>query len=171
MTTPEYRVDLPRMERVFVGGREETLIGRDRAAIAPDRLLLAARMSAVEVNVLHSEEYLLSVGQGIAMLRAHGIADETVLVADFADPFGFALDLPPVRGGYSWIHPGRNLTLATARDPAALFAGVAYVMVPRFPIWPPSRILAEAAWGAYIRAEYTLVEDGRFWQLYSRRPR
>ena len=70
------------------------------------------------------------VNDGMALLRQHVTPGDRVGTVALANPFSFALDLPPA-GGVLWWDLGISFSAASHPDPEFAFGNARWLMVPR----------------------------------------
>ncbi|HEY3258689.1 MAG TPA: hypothetical protein VGJ95_00225 [Pseudonocardiaceae bacterium] len=112
------------------------------------------------------------INDGLAVLRRHVAAGDTVFTVALTDPFSFALSLPPNRGGPLWWDLGFDFDRTTHPDAEQLLGHTEWVMVP---LMTPGqgccqetvRVMLDL-YGPYLAAHFTEAERTSNWILLSR---
>jgi hypothetical protein len=157
-------------------GRIETDSMRDMP-LGPERLV--ANKAAYERILARprdhwkpwrSDDYGQWANDGIELLRPHVRADSRVSTLDFANPFPFALGLPPPRGDALCWHLGRNFTAEVHLPAERAFGDTTLLMVPTVPYTPSEFALMRELFGDYLDAHFAEVARSPLWTLYGRKP-
>jgi hypothetical protein len=113
-----------------------------------------------------SWQYAMLVNDGLAVLRGRTSADTAVLCLDFTDPFTFALNLRPVRGGeIFWF----STTPRHFPNTAELLSKADLVMAPKRPVYVPAGEAVIAQFTPPLRRDFRLLAESDYWHLYKRR--
>jgi hypothetical protein len=109
--------------------------------------------------------YRSTLIDGIALIRRHNLVDARLLVADIADPFCFALGLPPARGGA--VFWAENLFNKRSRPPLAKMLGDSTIVLTRRENGMLDRIYGD------VRDSFGLdvIDESVYWLLLRVRPR
>jgi hypothetical protein len=169
------------------------LLGKDMAAIVNAAVLSSSgSKSAVDTQSFHSmslRDFLIpaastitsdiapsqpaaaypgQVNDGIALLRRHVNTQDRILALDFSNPFPFALNLPPARGGStSWLLDASfNRSVHVADQD--VFGDASFVMIPRYERNASTVSALKEIYGAYLRRNFRLVDRSDDWELYQR---
>jgi hypothetical protein len=120
----------------------------------------------------NGREYVASVNDGMRLLAAHTSQQDKVATLDMFNPFAYALDREPIRGGIAAAAYRYTLDDNHHPSPARFFGDAAVVMVPKFPASPPiffdgyQRIYQPA-----IESGFRLHAESARWKLYRRIPK
>jgi hypothetical protein len=168
------------------------LLGKDTAAILNAATLHAGHKAPVGTEGFHSATlrdfvipsdrtvisdiapsqpaavYPAQVNDGIELLRRHVGDQARVLALDFSNPFPFALDLPPVRGGStSWLLDA-SFSKSVYLAPEDVFGDADYVMIPRYERNSTTVLALRQIYAPYIVRNFRLVDRTEIWDLYQR---
>ncbi len=111
--------------------------------------------------------YAELLNDGLTLLRAHTKADDRVMTIDWSDPFAFALQRPPPKGGAVLWANGFSFNDTTGPDAARIFRGVPWVLVRRDPLYePPFTTLYRER----LAADYVLAAESAHFRLWRPRP-
>lgn len=111
-------------------------------------------------------DFVTYVNDGLDLLRHVSTARETVATFDFSDPFSYALERPPFRGGS--IAMQDHFTFSDRFRPSAdwLLGGADVVMVPKYPVVPLQPL--QEMYGAFLNSRFHLAAESARWFLYRR---
>jgi hypothetical protein len=113
--------------------------------------------------------YVLHLNDGIHLLRTASGPRETVATLDFSNPFSYALERPPFRGGS--IAMQYQYTFSDQHKPSAkwLLGGADLVMVPKYPVLPLESLIRN--YGEFLRERFRLCAESPGWFLYRTKQR
>jgi hypothetical protein len=117
----------------------------------------------------NGREYVASLNDGMRLLAAHTGPKDKVATLDMFNPFAYALDREPIRGGIAAAAYRYTLDDAHHPAPARFFGDAAVVMVPKYPASPA--IFFEGYRRIYqpaIDREFRLEAESARWKLYRR---
>ncbi len=105
-----------------------------------------------------------ALNDGIELIRRASLPGETVANLDFANPFNFAFERPPYRGGstamqYSFTYSDRHKP-----TPEWLLGGADIVMVPRKGVLSLEPFLRN--YGEFFYGRFRLAAESQWWKLY-----
>ncbi|MBZ5675670.1 MAG: hypothetical protein LAP61_15625 [Acidobacteriia bacterium] len=131
------------------------------------RLTHAALFDAPPVvRLMVPDWYALYLRDGIDLLRRASGSQETVACLDFDNPFGYALQRPPFRGGSPAMQYG--YTFSDTHRPTAewLLGGADVVLVPKRPILPLEPLMRN--YSEFLHQRFRLAAESSQWFLYRR---
>jgi len=117
----------------------------------------------------NGREYVSSLNDGMRLIAANSAPSEKVATLDMFNPFAYALDREPIRGGIAAAAYRYTLDDIHHPSPARFFGDAVVVMVPKFPATPPiffdgyARIYAPV-----IERDFHLAAESARWKLYRR---
>ena len=108
--------------------------------------------------------YALYLRDGIDLLRRASDSGETVATLDFDNPFGYALQRRPFRGGSPAMQ--YTMTFSDRHRPSAewLLGGADVVLVPKYPVIPLEPLMRN--YGEFLRQRFRLAAESSRWFLY-----
>ncbi|MCR9125096.1 MAG: hypothetical protein NXH82_03120 [Rhodobacteraceae bacterium] len=115
-------------------------------------------------------EYVHTLRDGHALLRANAVEDEVVVALDFYNPFPMLLDLPVPPGGFSWLHLGRNVHLGALPPAEEMFGQATFVMLPLMSIEPAAARALRDHYAGYLDNSFAPAGQTDFWILLRRLP-
>ena len=124
---------------------------------------------------LEPPEYLVTIADGIALLKGTIQDNQTIAVFDVSDPFSFALGLRPTRYGYPVFVGGPVVGWGGSRfrqqhpAPERLFSNADYTMVPRVPFSEAHLDMVQEVYGPYLRANFQPLKSSAYWDLWARK--
>jgi hypothetical protein len=128
----------------------------------------SSNLNSRRANGRELAEYL---SDGVALLEEHLGRGESVVTLDYYNPFPYALQRLPARGGIAAASYGDMLDERDHPSPESFFGGAAVVMVPKTP--PAASPEAAAAlfriYGPALDARYAPAAESNGWRLYRRR--
>ncbi len=111
-------------------------------------------------------EYSQATNDGMALLRPHLSSDSRVFSLDFANPFSFALELPPPKGDALWWHSNYTFNKQVFLDPERVFADVTLVIIPKTGSEGTSASKAmQEIYGDYLSKHFIKKDESQFWTL------
>lgn len=123
-----------------------------------------------DVIVLNDPSYTDSFNDGVALLRSHRGNGKSVVAFEFANPFSFALNLPPPRGDALWWHLGKTFD-ADAHPPAErVLGGAELVLVPKRPREPRTVGQLLSLYGERLLSGYQVAGESEYWTIFVRKP-
>jgi hypothetical protein len=133
-------------------------------AAGRDRERLFSRIRAVRPRYeLSPYEYVQTLMDAVALLRASAMASGRIAVLDQVDPLPFMLGLEPPRGGNIWAGAG-----APARPAKDYLAEVDHVLIPKFTTNFAWTEQAKATYGPYLIEHFPVRHENGSWSLASR---
>jgi len=132
-------------------------------------LVLYDGPSAYMDRYSNGREYVASVNDGMRLLVAHTSPEDKVANLDAFNPFAYALDREPIRGGIAAAAYRYTLDDRNHPSPDRFFGDAAVMMVPKYPAAAPMfydgyRKIYEPA----IEREFRLQAESSRWRLYRR---
>jgi len=115
--------------------------------------------------------YTEYVNDGVALLQHESRPDESVLTIDLANPFSYALERKPPRGGL--IGPSYHYSIDDQHRPTdeAFFGDAAIVMVPKHPASDDAIYIDfYKAYEPGLKQRYSLAAESGWWRMYRRKP-
>ena len=128
-----------------------------------------ARARHISANTLSPYEYLLTIIEGVELLRTTELRDRTLFVLDNADPFTVALNMKPTENGYPLFWPNTLLTRKSHPQGQEMFSGVDYVMAPILPHDPATVEIMTDIYGDYLDREFVELRRSPHWRLLARK--
>jgi hypothetical protein len=138
-----------------------TKSGEDFGLPRFDRIRLAKLWSPFDYEF--SARYVASLREGAAIFSRLDAKPSHVAVLDFVNPFSAGLGLAPARGDASWQHWGRNVDATRFMPPEQLFGDVRMIMEPK---WGVNADPLRDLYGAYIAANFDLIEETEGWRVH-----
>ena len=120
-------------------------------------------------NTLSPHEYLLTIIEGVELLRTTELRDRTLFVLDNADPFTVALNMKPTENGYPLLWA--NSMLKSHPQGQEMFYGVDFVLVPILPHEPTTFEILTDIYGDYLDREFVEFRRSPHWRLLARKSR
>ncbi len=117
----------------------------------------------------NGREYVASVNDGMRLLVANTRPSDKVATLDMFNPFAYALDREPIRGGIAAAAYRYTLDDRNHPSPDRFLGDAAVVMVPKYPAAPP--IFYDGYRNIYqpaIEREFHLETESSRWRLYRR---
>jgi len=117
----------------------------------------------------NGREYVASLNDGMRLLAAYTGPMDKVATLDMFNPFAYALDREPIRGGIAAAAYRYTLDDHHHPSPARFFGDAAVVMVPKYPASPAMffdgyRKIYQPA----MEREFRLEAESARWKLYRR---
>lgn len=114
-----------------------------------------------------ADVYPREVNDGITLLRKHITDDSRIFAVAFANPFPFALEMPPAGGVSNWVF---GLTFDYNHFPNAdkVFKGVNMVMIPNERVGNnlETLIAMKEIYKDYLDNHFIKKDNSPFWDLY-----
>ena len=110
-----------------------------------------------------------SVQAGVQILTDVASPRKTVQVLDYANPFSFALGLPPAEEGALWWHPTYNMSLAQLAIIARSLTKACIVMYPLHPFHEGIRDLLFSSIEQDIKSDFYVVNESDYWRVFVNR--
>jgi hypothetical protein len=148
--------------RVEPWGRHETL---GQSEDAHNFLTRSRRFSG---NTLTPYEYLLTIIEGVELLRTIELRDRALFVLDNADPFTVALNMKPTENGYPLLY-ANSLTRENHPEGQKIFYKVDFVMVPVLPHQTKTFDIMTGLYGDYLDREFIELRRSLHWRLLARK--
>ncbi len=120
-------------------------------------------------NQSNGREYVHKVNDGIRLLTASTVPSEKITTVEMFEPFTYALDRVPIRGGIAAA--AFRYTLDERHHPTAerLFGDAAVIMVPKRSATPPRFYTGfRAIYEPALQRDFRLAAESRDWWLYRR---
>jgi hypothetical protein len=112
--------------------------------------------------------YPRQINDGIDLLRRYARGQDRIMALDFSNPFPFALDLPPVRGGsISWLLDA-SFSKSIYAAPEAVFGDANLLMIPRYERNAATVAALREIYADYLKGNFRLVDRTEVWELYER---
>jgi hypothetical protein len=107
--------------------------------------------------------------EGSDLIEQNVEAEESVLYADFCNPFGFATNRRSPVGSMLWYD--RIATFSSAKHPeaAVLFADADFLLVPKQPLSADGTSAFVEIYGDYVRGHYVPIQETQNFVLLGRR--
>ncbi|HZB88779.1 MAG TPA: hypothetical protein VE291_09000, partial [Terracidiphilus sp.] len=117
--------------------------------------------------------YPANINDGIDLLRRHLETGDRVAVFGFANPFSYALGLPPAKDGNLWWDIYFDFDRKHHPTPDAYLGDAALVIAPTLtPDAPPDSVeingVLTEIYGSYLHSHFHVVESTAIWTLYRR---
>jgi hypothetical protein len=114
--------------------------------------------------------YTAYVNQGLALVRDHALAGETVMSLDFTNPFSYGLGMKPAPGGTTVIQYKTTFDDRHRQSPQSLFGRADLVMTPNPGCFsdPTLDYSIPRLYGPYLESHFNLVAKSQYWSLYRR---
>jgi hypothetical protein len=113
-----------------------------------------------------ASEYPKTIDDGLRLLRRHLSADNRVLALDFANPFSFALELPPPKGDALWWHANYTFSKEFFPEPERVFEEVDRVIIPKSSSEGSFASMAmQEIYGDYLSKHFNKKDESQFWTL------
>jgi hypothetical protein len=111
-----------------------------------------------------ANEYPGQINDGLTLLRKHISSSSRIFTLSFANPFPFALELPPASGGV--INFSKNLTFNAQYFPDAenVFKGANMVMIPRKSD-KQNTVMMKNLYKDYLSKNFIEKDNSEFWTL------
>lgn len=106
------------------------------------------------------------MNDGLALIRAHTPPDAPVMAFDYSDPYAFALQRPPPKGGSVFWYPGFSFSPRAYPSPERIFRGAPWVLLTRQARY---REPVLAIYGDWLASQYDVHAESEYYTLY--RPR
>jgi len=121
---------------------------------------------------LFAYEYLLTIIEGVDLIKTVNYRGKTLLVLDHADPFSLALELKPTPNGRPLLYADSGI-FTSSHHPSGqeMFSGVDYVMAPVLPYSPATFNVLTGLYGDYLNEKYVEVKRSLHWRLLAQKPR
>lgn len=119
--------------------------------------------------VEESSDYPLMINDGLNLLRPHISKDSRILALDFANPFTFALNLPPQDGDALWWHYHHTFDQKSFPEAERVFREVNLVIIPKQSDEgsSASKYLQEI-YGDYLHQHFREQGNSQFWTLWTK---
>jgi hypothetical protein len=154
----------------------------EKASFDASRRLHSASLSEflVPASTEHVTAYWLArdhpanVNDGIDLLRKHVTAKSRVSCLALANPFSFALELPPVRGEPLWWDLNLSFDRSTYAVPESFLTDATLVMLPRLNdrshgcCFETVEVM-ERLYGPYLEEHFVERDRSSAWILFARR--
>ncbi len=117
----------------------------------------------------NGSEYIASVNEGMRLLAANTMDSDKITTLDLANPFPFAMNRMPVRGGIAAASYGFTLNDLHHPSEERFFGDSEVVMEPKYPASPPMfydgflKIYEPA-----LHRDFRLQAENARWRLYRR---
>ncbi len=113
-------------------------------------------------------QYMLYLNAGIALLRPHVTPAARIVPLDSANPFPFALGLPPASGGALYWHYGLGFTDTAHPDAERTLRAADFVLVPKNALSLNARKI-QGLFEGPLEREFRLLDENRAFLLYIRK--
>jgi hypothetical protein len=125
-------------------------------------------------NVRVASEYPGIVNDGLVLLRKNVSTESRIFSMSFANPFPFALELPPPRGDALWWVENMSFNRNYFPDANQVFKNVDIVMIPKFADSQLQRRsqateLMKEIYGGYLKSHFIEKDSSQFWTLLVKR--
>ncbi len=114
-------------------------------------------------------DYPVMINDGLSLLRPYIAKDSRVLALDFANPFSFALELPPPTGDALWWHYHHTFSHESFPEAAKVFQQVNLVIIPKQSDEGSgaSKYMKEI-YGDYLHQNFQKQDNSQFWTLWTK---
>jgi hypothetical protein len=140
-----------------------------RAGVADTSMLNIVRQVRSR-QPLAQTEYLTTLKDGAAALRADPSLAGPVFTLDLQNPFNAMLGRRPPRGDNSWNHYSRTFNEHSFLRPEQALADVQVIMDPKDPMEIYSEIYLKKNYGRYIAEHFRPAGESTYWRIYQRVP-
>lgn len=120
------------------------------------------------VQQLFQSEYIFAVGEGLEALKRLAPAGKSVVVLDFANPFSFALQLPPPRGDAFINHVDRLLSRGRPIAADDYLSSATFVMIPHVPVEAATVQYLLDIYGPYLERDFRPADRTQYWTVLRR---
>jgi hypothetical protein len=151
------------LSRVLASERGEEIRSQTEAGNFQD-----LRHDAPPLQQLFQSEYLFALSDGVEALKRLGPDGQSVMVLDFANPFSFALKLPPPRGDAMINHVDRLLSRARPIAAERYLSSATFVMVPHVPVEAATREYLLEVYTPYLDRNFRTVDKTQYWTVLRR---
>lgn len=107
------------------------------------------------------------LNDGLAIVRSHVPIDSAVMCFDYADPFSFALQRPPARGGAVFWYPDFSFDPDHHPPPESVFRDRPWVLTAQQTRY---RIPILHIYGPWMERHYRSVAESRHYRLWAPQP-
>lgn len=116
-----------------------------------------------------SSNYPVMINDGLSLLRPYISKDSRILALDFANPFSFALELPPPKGDALWWHYHHTFSEASFPEATKVFRDVNLVIIPKQSDEGSSASkYMKKIYGNYLQKNFQEQDNSQFWTLWTR---
>ncbi len=120
-------------------------------------------------NHSNGREYVNKLNDGIRLLTASTEPSEKVTTLDAFEPFAYALERAPIRGGMACAADRYTLDERHHPTPERLFGDAAVIMVPKRSATPPRFYTGlRAIYEPALQRDFRLAAESESWWLYRR---
>jgi hypothetical protein len=138
-----------------------------RSGVADTETMLLLRQIRT-AQPLSQSEYLNTLQDGAAALRADPQLTGPIYTFDLQNPFNAMLNRRPPRGDSSWNHFGRTFNKTIFLPAEQSLKTVNIIMDPKDPMEVYSTHFQELHYADYIKRHYQLAAETTYWRIYRR---
>lgn len=136
--------------------------------LAQSQQLHSKTMSDLLV-VEKSADYPIMINDGLDLISPYKSKDSRVLALDFANPFSFALELPPPTGDALWWHYHHTFSQESFPEAEKVFRDVNLVIIPKQSDEGSSASkYMQEIYGDYLQQNFQKQNESKFWTLWTR---
>jgi hypothetical protein len=136
--------------------------------LAQSQQLHSKTMSDLLV-VENSADYPLMINDGLDLISPYKSKDSRVLALDFANPFSFALELPPPTGDALWWHYHHTFSQESFPEAEKVFRDVNLVIIPKQSDEGSSASkYMQEIYGDYLHKNFQKQDNSQFWTLWTK---
>jgi hypothetical protein len=122
-------------------------------------------------NEGYNTDFVPAFEEGKALLARHvDIHQARIATFDETDPYPFAFRGKPPPGMPIFWQAGRSVSVAGYPPPAEVLKDCDCILVPRAGVDPHTTPVLLQVYAGTLRDDYAIVERGRYWDLYVRKP-
>lgn len=138
------------------------------AAVSQSQQLDSKTISDLLV-IEKSSNYPVMINDGLDLISPYKSKDSRILAMDFANPFSFALELPPPKGDALWWHYYHTFSEELFPEAEKVFRDVNLVIIPKQSEEgsSASKYMKEI-YGDYLQKNFQEQDDSQFWTLWTR---
>jgi hypothetical protein len=117
----------------------------------------------------NSSDYPLTINDGLDLISPYKSKNSRILALDFANPFSFALELPPPTGDALWWHYRHTFSETYFPEATKVFRDVNLVIIPKESEEGSfaSKYL-QKIYGNYLKKNFQEQDNSQFWTLWTR---
>jgi hypothetical protein len=152
-------------------------LGSITSAVLSNKLKLTSSLSSQQLNsqtmsdllvIEDAADYPVMINDGLRLLRPYVTKDSRILALDFANPFSFALDVPPPTGDALWWHYHHTFNEAFFPEAAKVFRDVNLVIIPKESEEGSSASkYLQKIYGSYLQKNFQEQDNSQFWTLWT----
>jgi hypothetical protein len=153
-------------------------LGSITAAVLSNKLKLASSPPSQQLDsktmsdllvVEDAADYPAMINDGLRLLRPYVVKDSRILALDFANPFSFALELPPPTGDALWWHYRHTFNEESFPEATKVFRDVNLVIIPKeSEEGSHASEYLQKIYGNYLQKNFQEQDNSQFWTLWTK---